>query len=102
MLLQVGYRLREIRYAFTNVEDVPVCPNLLSLAPCMDRLRPCTNRCHILAKVESGDTTIDGMLFPSGTIVGVSTYALHNEQYYSDPFTFSPECWIIDQRPSLG
>jgi cytochrome P450 len=29
--------------------------------------------------------------------VGVSTYALHHsEEYYPDPFDFSPERWIVD------
>jgi cytochrome P450 len=56
---------------------------------------------HIPREVLPGGAVIDGKIFPAGTVVGVSTYALHhNEAYFNDPFTFSPERWIVD--PATG
>lgn len=36
-----------------------------------------------------------GEYFPSGTIVGVPTYALHHdERYFQNPFTYNPDRWL--------
>ncbi|KAI1355100.1 cytochrome P450 [Xylaria sp. FL0043] len=46
---------------------------------------------------------VDGHVIPSGTQVGVSIYALHhNEKYFSDPFTFRPERWLIEDQTTLS
>ncbi|KAI0170438.1 cytochrome P450 [Pestalotiopsis sp. NC0098] len=38
---------------------------------------------------------VDGHIIPPGTHVGVNTYSIHhNEEYFPDPFTFSPERWL--------
>ncbi|ETS75220.1 hypothetical protein PFICI_13704 [Pestalotiopsis fici W106-1] len=38
---------------------------------------------------------VDGHIIPPGTHVGVNTYSIHhNEEYFPDPFTFTPERWL--------
>lgn len=38
---------------------------------------------------------VDGHVIPQGTMVGVNTYSLHhNEKYFPDSFTYSPERWL--------
>jgi cytochrome P450 len=38
---------------------------------------------------------IDGHVIPTGTQVGVNTYAIHHdERYFPEPFTFRPERWL--------
>ncbi|KAI0965086.1 cytochrome P450 [Xylaria arbuscula] len=45
---------------------------------------------------------VDGHVIPSGTQVGVNIYALHhNEKYFSEPFTFRPERWLIEDQSAL-
>ena len=47
--------------------------------------------------VLSGGLRTDGCYFPAGTNIGVPHYALHhNETYFSDPFQYQPERWIMD------
>lgn len=46
---------------------------------------------------------IDGYIIPPGTQVGVCTYALHhNEEYFSDPYTFQPERWLVNDKAKLA
>ncbi|RYP29952.1 hypothetical protein DL767_006485 [Monosporascus sp. MG133] len=50
-----------------------------------------------LAPEESGDQSfiVDGHVIPDGTLVGVNTYSLHhNEEYFPNSFTYSPERWL--------
>ncbi|RYO74828.1 hypothetical protein DL764_010711 [Monosporascus ibericus] len=50
-----------------------------------------------LAPEESGDQPfiVDGHVIPDGTLVGVNTYSLHhNEEYFPNSFTYSPERWL--------
>ncbi|KAI1877508.1 hypothetical protein JX265_003516 [Neoarthrinium moseri] len=43
---------------------------------------------------------VDGHVIPKGVQVGVNTYAiLHNEEYFSEPFTFKPERWLEGAGP---
>ena len=99
----------EIRSAFADVEDIRYAgtnlPNLTYLRACIDEtLRICApTPAHTPREVGPGGATIDGMFFPAGTVVGVSLYALHhNEDYYPDPFTFSPERWIVDPKNDVS
>jgi cytochrome P450 len=47
----------------------------------------------------TGGITIDGVHVPEGAEVGVSIYAIHhNEEYFPDSFTFSPERWIVSSH----
>lgn len=43
---------------------------------------------------------VDGRIIPRGTSVGISPYALlHNEEYFPDPFSYTPERWLdLDPR----
>ncbi|CZR50298.1 uncharacterized protein PAC_00170 [Phialocephala subalpina] len=58
----------------------------------------------ILARqVLLGGIEIDGKLIPSGTQVGTSSYAIHhNEEYFPNAFTYSPECWIVDPETGVS
>jgi cytochrome P450 len=94
---------KEIRSAFGNAEDIRYAgtslPNLPYLPACIDETLRISAPIpgHIPREVGPGGATIDGIFFPPGTVVGVSTYALHHsKEYYPEPFTFSPERWIID------
>lgn len=58
---------------------------------------------HVPREVLPGGAVIDGKFYPGGTVVGVSTYALHhNEEYFPDPFSFSPERWIVDHAGGVS
>lgn len=42
-----------------------------------------------------GQFVVDGHVIPPGTIVGVNPYCvMHNEAYFSEPFSFRPERWL--------
>ena len=42
-----------------------------------------------------GGATIDGILIPEGSVVGVPHYTVHhNAAYYPEPFVFRPERWL--------
>lgn len=93
---------REVRAAFTDVEEIHTGPEL--------------NQCHYLRavldesmrlsppvggilprEVLAGGLTIDNVHFPEGTVVGTPHYTIHhNEDYYPDPWAFSPERWLPD------
>lgn len=52
---------------------------------------------------DRGPLIVDGHVVPPGTQVGVCVYSLHhNEKYFSDPFTFSPERWLVEDEATLG
>ena len=98
---------KEVRSTFPELEDIrwsgTELPNLPYLRACIDetlRQSPPV-AAHIPREVLPGGAVIDGTFYPAGTVVGVSTYALHhNEEYFPSPFTFSPERWIVD--PAAG
>lgn len=49
---------------------------------------------------QSQPLAIDGHVIPEGTLFGVNIYAIHhNEDYFQDPFTFSPERWLSAHTP---
>ncbi|KAI3326159.1 cytochrome P450 [Xylariaceae sp. AK1471] len=46
---------------------------------------------------------VNGHVIPPGIQVGVSIYALHhNEKYFDNPFTFSPERWLTEDQATLS
>jgi cytochrome P450 len=48
-----------------------------------------------LAPDAEGVLVIDGHQIPKGIAVGVNIYSLHHtEEYFPDPFKFSPERWL--------
>jgi cytochrome P450 len=50
---------------------------------------------HMPRVIQSGGMNIDGHHLPAGTVVGVSTYAIHhNPTHFGNPWAFQPERWI--------
>jgi cytochrome P450 len=69
------------------------------LRACIDeslRLSPPTPG-HLPREVVGEGIAIDGCVYPPGTNVGVSPYAIHRTQVFRDPFTFMPERWLEGQ-----
>jgi len=90
----------EIRSAFNGVEDIVQGATLGSctyLRACIDeamRMSPSVGGL-LPREVLPGGIDIDGETIPVGTVVGAPHYAIHhNEAYYSQPFTYTPERWI--------
>ncbi|KAK8013119.1 hypothetical protein PG991_010494 [Apiospora marii] len=96
----------EVRTTFESGQEIKSGPKLAScryLRACIDetlRMSPPIGGTlwRELAPEESGSPWIvDGHVIPPGTHVGVNTYAIHhNEEYFSDPFSFRPERWLAD------
>ncbi|KAF2680559.1 benzoate 4-monooxygenase cytochrome-like protein P450 [Lentithecium fluviatile CBS 122367] len=91
---------KEIRSAFTSVEDIRIGPKLAScyyLLACIEetlRINPPVGS-TLMREVLPGGLSVDGEWFPPGTDVGVPHYALHHdEHYFPDPFTFKPQRWL--------
>ncbi|KOS22231.1 Isotrichodermin C-15 hydroxylase [Escovopsis weberi] len=92
----------EIRSSFSSAQDICMGPRLAGckyLRAVIDeslRMSPPTVG-TLWRQQEHGDEPIivDGHVIPPGVQVGVSMYALlHKEEYFSDPWTFSPERWL--------
>lgn len=90
----------EIRAAFTHVEEINYTARLTSqpyLRACIDeamRISPPVPG-YLDREVLFGGANIDGDMIPEGTVVGVSSYAIHhNERYFPRSFDFVPERWI--------
>jgi cytochrome P450 len=91
----------EVRLSFNSVDDIPSGTERLKfLRACIDealRLVPPVPS-HLPREILSGGMIIDGQHFPQGTVVGVSTFAIHrNPNYYPKPLAFWPERWIVDK-----
>lgn len=91
---------KEIRSAFTSVEDIRIGPKLGScryLLACIEetlRINPPVGS-TLMREVLPGGLSVDGEWFPPGTDIGVPHYALHHdEHYFPDPFTFKPQRWL--------
>jgi cytochrome P450 len=92
----------EIRTAFTSVDVINsavTTKGLPYLRACIDealRLAPPVPG-HLPREVLPGGLVIDAQYYPRGTILGVSSYAIHHyKEYYPQPFKFVPERWIVD------
>ena len=90
----------EIRSTFINSAEIkggPILQSCVYLQACIDesmRISPPTTGC-LWREVEQGGVTVAGLHIPTGCEIGCSTYALHhNEDYFHDSFTFSPERWL--------
>ena len=94
----------ELRTKFQSVSDIRWGPILMS----SDYLRACLNETLRMSppgpsefprEVLAGGCSVDGFLYPEGTILGVSSWSLNrNEQYFPDCDTFRPERWIVDEQ----
>jgi cytochrome P450 len=82
-----GQQLNSCRYIRACISEA------LRLAPPVTGVLPRT--------VLPGGLTVGNTDFPEGTIVGTPVYTIHhNTAYFSDPFMFKPQRWIID--PALS
>ncbi|CAG8981222.1 hypothetical protein HYALB_00013870, partial [Hymenoscyphus albidus] len=91
----------EVRNEFESVEDIRVGPklnNCVYLRACIEetlRITPPVPGA-IPREVLRGGTMIDGHHIPAGVDVSVAHFAImHNPQYYSEPFRYKPERWIM-------
>jgi cytochrome P450 len=56
----------------------------------------------LMREVMSGGLTADGERFPPGADIAVPHYALqHDEQYFTDPFTFKPQRWLSTDSSNM-
>ena len=95
--------VQEIRRKFPSKESIRAGPALQSctyLHACIDeamRMSPPTPGSP-WREVERGGAVIAGEYVPHGYDVGCCIYAVHhNEAYFPDSFTFSPERWLPDE-----
>ncbi|MCJ1251900.1 hypothetical protein MMC30_009138 [Trapelia coarctata] len=96
----------EIRSTFLDSSDIHSGPVMMSYP----YLRACINETMRMSppaggamwrEVEPPGACIDGYLVPEGYDVGTSMYAIHhNEVYYPDSYTFTPERWLQDETNS--
>ncbi|TLD07950.1 cytochrome P450 monooxygenase [Venturia nashicola] len=98
----------EVRGKFAEGEDIVLGPDLQSckyLVACIDEtLRLCPVLANALfRKVQPGGQIIDGEIFPEGTDLGASIYAVHmNEKYFPDPHVFDPNRFLGEFERSTG
>ena len=93
----------EIRQTFSSIEDVRMGPKLNSckyLRACVDetmRMSPSVGS-SLFREVQKGGAMVDGEFIPAGCDVGTPIYSIqHSAEYFSNPFTFSPERWIVGE-----
>lgn len=99
----------EVRGRFADVEAIrqgAALSGCVYLRACVDeamRLSPSVGGI-VPREVLAGGMTVDGVVVPEGTVVGVPHYTIHhNEAYYAEPFRFVPERWIVGSKlPSGG
>ncbi|KAL4870549.1 hypothetical protein BDV12DRAFT_207590 [Aspergillus spectabilis] len=90
----------EVRRIFPTPDSVTLGPALNSctyLRACLDealRLAPAVASAPWREVIAPEGTVVDGCYIPSGYDVGLGIYSIHhNEKYFEEPFTFSPERW---------
>ncbi|KAI1084850.1 cytochrome P450 [Whalleya microplaca] len=97
----------EVRNTFIDATDIRGGPKLAScryLRACIDETLRMSSPVsgtlwRELDKDEEakGPFIVDGYVIPPGTQVGVNIYSIHhNEEYFSEPFAFRPERWLVD------
>ncbi|MCJ1396735.1 hypothetical protein MMC18_009627 [Xylographa bjoerkii] len=100
----------EIRQTFSSVDDISYTLNP-KLASCQYlrafidetlRMNP-PGGAELPREVLPGGLTLHGgRVLGEGTKVGTAMYALHhNEFYFPEPFFFSPERWILDEKAGV-
>ncbi|CAJ2513667.1 Uu.00g017860.m01.CDS01 [Anthostomella pinea] len=94
---------REIRTTFDSRDEIRSGPKLTScryLRACIDealRMSPPAPRTPWRQQSDTDDAPliIDGHAVPRGTHIGVNVYSiLHNDEYFPDPFAYTPERWL--------
>jgi cytochrome P450 len=92
----------ELQEKFGSVEEIHSGPALTScvyLRACIDEaLRVAPPVPALLPRTSmAGGISIDGEIIPEGVNIGVGAYSLHhNPAYFSDPWSFKPERWLVD------
>ncbi|KAI1121537.1 cytochrome P450 [Nemania abortiva] len=94
----------EIRSTFVDASEIRSGSRLAScqyLRACIDEaLRMCpplpgTLWREAVLDIASSPLVVEGHYIPTGTEIGVNTYALHhNAEYFPEPFVFKPERWL--------
>ncbi|TRX92616.1 hypothetical protein FHL15_006543 [Xylaria flabelliformis] len=99
----------EIRTVFGSANEItgPALVKCQYLRACIDEsLRMSPPAPGTLWREQAPDPSgqpliVDGHVIPKGTIIGVNIYSLHhNEDYFPNPFEYSPERWTDEQDPS--
>lgn len=98
----------EIRSTFADIEEIKSglkLGNLPYLRACIDeslRMNPPVGG-TLPRTVLPGGLHVEGIGYlPEGTEVGTSAYAIHrSETYYSEPFSWRPERWIVDEKAGI-
>lgn len=92
---------QEVRSTFPDLESIvsgPLMQKMTYLRACLEeamRLSPPIPTI-LPREVLAGGLHIDQHFFPAGTIIGVPIYTLHhNSDYFSNPFNFQPERWLL-------
>jgi pentalenene oxygenase len=58
---------------------------------------------YLVSRSATADTVLGGRAVPAGTMVLISTYALHRDPaYFPDPDTFDPDRWSEEALPPRG
>ena len=92
--------IQEIRNTFQNPADIRCGRTMDScqyLQACIKeglRMSPPTGGA-LWREVETDALVVDGHVFPKGSDIGTSIYAVHhNEEYFPDSYSFMPERWM--------
>lgn len=93
----------EVRSVFGSSDEILMGQKLNSctyLRACIDeamRMSPSVGL-SLQREVQSGGAIVDGQFIPEGCDVGTPIYSIHhNPKYFSDPFAFKPERWLIGE-----
>lgn len=83
----MGPKLNSCKYLRACVDEtMRMCPSVGS---------------SLLREVQKGGAMVDGEFIPAGCDVGTPIYSIqHSAEYFSNPFTFCPERWIVGERVS--
>ena len=99
---------KEVHTTFTSVEEIRYTGAELAHLPYLRAFIDEVLRqsppvaAHIPRKVLHGGAVVDGAVFPAGTTIGVSVFALHhNEEYFPEPFKFCPERWLVNETTGV-
>jgi cytochrome P450 len=97
----------EIRTAFMSPEEIlnPKLGSLSYLSACIDEtLRLCPPKPSTAPReVLRGGASIDDQHIPAGVTIGTPVYVLHHDEViFPQPWSYTPERWIVDPNPQAG
>jgi cytochrome P450 len=95
--------MEEVRSTFSALDSIYPGPGLSSctyLIACINealRIAP-ASPAPLWREVRAGGAVIDHQDLPAGTNVAATIYAMHhNAKYFSEPYAFRPERWIVSE-----